>query len=141
MVCRPKDEGELGVINLELQKKAMIMKNLHKFCNKINLPWVNLLWEQYYSHDLPTHTTPEASFWWKDTLKQLATYKGNAHCRAQQGKTVLFWQDRWNDNPLATTWPQLHSFVINQFSTNWDIANFQDLTDLFHLPLFAEAHH
>jgi hypothetical protein len=33
MVCKPKDKGRLGVINLEIQNDAMIMKQLLKFFN------------------------------------------------------------------------------------------------------------
>jgi hypothetical protein len=42
MVCGPKIEGGLGVIDLEKQNKALISKNLHKFFNKLDIPWVNL---------------------------------------------------------------------------------------------------
>jgi hypothetical protein len=30
-VCRPKDRGGLGVLNLQTQNKALLLKNLHKF--------------------------------------------------------------------------------------------------------------
>lgn len=43
IVCRPKDEGGLGVINLELQNKALLIENMHRFFNKANLPWVQLV--------------------------------------------------------------------------------------------------
>jgi hypothetical protein len=29
-VCRPKKHGGLGVLNLEIQNKALLMKQLHK---------------------------------------------------------------------------------------------------------------
>jgi hypothetical protein len=31
LVCRPKYHGGLGVLNLELQNKALLIKHLHKF--------------------------------------------------------------------------------------------------------------
>jgi hypothetical protein len=34
MVCIPKVENGMGVIDLEQQNKALIIKNLHKFFNK-----------------------------------------------------------------------------------------------------------
>jgi hypothetical protein len=50
MVTKPKIKGELGVIILRLQNEALLLKNLHKFFNKVDLSWVQLLWSQYYSN-------------------------------------------------------------------------------------------
>lgn len=56
MVCKPKDEGGLGVIDIEKQNKALLIKNFHKFFNKIDFPWVNLIWEKHYRNGkLPNH--------------------------------------------------------------------------------------
>ena len=49
LVCLPKDEGGLGVLNLQTHNEALLLKNLHKFYNKFDIPWVNLIWERYYS--------------------------------------------------------------------------------------------
>jgi hypothetical protein len=43
MVCRPKDKGGLGILNLQLQNKALLMKQLHKFYTKRDVPWVHLI--------------------------------------------------------------------------------------------------
>jgi len=43
MVCRTKKEGGLGIINLELQNQALLMKNLDKFYYMKEIPWVNLV--------------------------------------------------------------------------------------------------
>jgi hypothetical protein len=42
-VCKPKAHGGLGVINIELQNKALLMKNLHKFYNRADIPWINII--------------------------------------------------------------------------------------------------
>ena len=71
LVCQPKKKGGLGVINLELQNIALLLKHLDKFYNKKDLPWVNLIWDKYYSNSvLPPHAHVEkGSFWWKDVLR------------------------------------------------------------------------
>jgi hypothetical protein len=42
-VMQPKEKGGLGVINLRLQNDALLLKQLHKFYNKADTPWVNLI--------------------------------------------------------------------------------------------------
>ena len=43
-VARPKSQGGLGVLNLHVQNNALLLKNLHKFYNKHDIPWVSLIW-------------------------------------------------------------------------------------------------
>jgi hypothetical protein len=38
MVCKPKNKGGLGIINLKIQNKCLMMKQLHKFYNNVDLP-------------------------------------------------------------------------------------------------------
>jgi hypothetical protein len=40
---RPKRNGGVGVINLRSQNTALLLKNLDKFYNRRNIPWVNLI--------------------------------------------------------------------------------------------------
>lgn len=42
-VCQPKNTGGLGVIDLNLQNAALLMKNLHKFYNRHPITCVNLI--------------------------------------------------------------------------------------------------
>ena len=46
-ICRPKDQGGLGVLNLQVQNNALLLKNLDKFFNHHDIPWVNLIWTSY----------------------------------------------------------------------------------------------
>lgn len=41
--CKPKHQGGLGILDVATHNKALLMKNLHKFLNKVNLPWINLI--------------------------------------------------------------------------------------------------
>jgi hypothetical protein len=43
MVTKPKNRGGLRVINLRMQNEALLVKNLHKFFNNADLPWVKLI--------------------------------------------------------------------------------------------------
>jgi hypothetical protein len=50
MVNKTKASSGLGLINLRVQNEALLMKNLHKFYNKEDLPWVKLIWSNYYTN-------------------------------------------------------------------------------------------
>jgi hypothetical protein len=69
-----KGSGGMGVINLELQNKALLMKNLHKFYNRADILWVNIIWANHYNNSLPSVKVVD-SFWWKDILKIQGSYK------------------------------------------------------------------
>ena len=56
-------EGGVGVLNLKTQNEAFLVKNMHKPFNRLDIPWVNLVWEKYYSNGkLPSHVR-KGSFW------------------------------------------------------------------------------
>jgi hypothetical protein len=58
----PKEEGGLGVIDLRVHNEALLLKNLHKFFNKVNLPWVKLIWDNYYKDGKLPNKTKKAPF-------------------------------------------------------------------------------
>ena len=43
LVCKPKSKGGLGVINIQIHNDALLLKFLHKFYNKLDVPWVTML--------------------------------------------------------------------------------------------------
>ena len=58
-VTTPKENGGLGVINLKVQNQALLMKYLHKFYNKADIPWVQLIWNTHYSNGQIPHASRE----------------------------------------------------------------------------------
>jgi hypothetical protein len=76
---KPKRKGGLGIINLRSQNKALLLKHLDKFYNKADIPWVNLIWNKYYSNGDVAHLTKDkGSFWWRDVLKLAYWYRAIA---------------------------------------------------------------
>jgi hypothetical protein len=138
-ICRPKDQGGLGVLNLDIQNKALLLKNLHKFFNNHDIPWVHLVRESYYSGgNLPTNNMG-ASFWWKAHIKLLDLYKTMARCKIGNGKSANFWTDLWDENCMHQKFPHLVSFAKH---TDWSVERVihtEYLEDLFHLPLSQQA--
>jgi hypothetical protein len=68
-IFKPNKQGGLGVLNLRIQNQALLMKNLYKFYNHMDIPWVNLIWQAYYNNRGAPHAiTPQGSFWWRDYM-------------------------------------------------------------------------
>uniref|UniRef100_A0A452XUC8 Uncharacterized protein n=1 Tax=Aegilops tauschii subsp. strangulata TaxID=200361 RepID=A0A452XUC8_AEGTS len=61
---------------------------VHKFLNQCNIPWVHLIWESYYQNSLPPGENAQCSFWWKDCLKLLDTYKLHSSCTPGSGGSL-----------------------------------------------------
>lgn len=67
---QPKKKGGLGILNLRNQNTALQLKNLDKFFNKKDIPWVNLIWSTHYKNGkLPQASKNYGSFYWRDVLK------------------------------------------------------------------------
>jgi hypothetical protein len=62
MVCKPKDKGGLGVLNLKIQNQALLLKFLDKFYNKKDIQWVHLIWQTYYQNSIPHASNMCGSF-------------------------------------------------------------------------------
>jgi hypothetical protein len=68
LVIKLKNKGGLGVLNLRLQNDALL-KHLHKFYSRQDIPWVNLIWTTYYTDKVPHASREVGSFWWKDVTR------------------------------------------------------------------------
>ena len=75
MVCKPKKQGGLGIINLKIHNAALLLKHMHKFYNQDSTPWVQLISDAYY-HRIVTHVViPSGSFWWKGVFALNEDYR------------------------------------------------------------------
>ena len=139
MVQKPKSKGGLGVINLRLQNDALLLKHLHKFYAKKDIPWANMIWTKYYLRKVPHASSEVGSFWWKDVLRLNTLYRGIAKCTIGDGSTITFWEDLWTDEILASKYPIIFSFTKNRNISVKEIMGAEDLDSLFHLPLSIPA--
>jgi hypothetical protein len=138
-ICRPKQQGGLGVLNLDLQNKTLLLKNVHKLFNREDTPWVNLIWNSYYASGAVPGQRLVGSFWWRAHLKLLDSYKALARCNIGDGKSVFFWGDLWNDQCLHQKFPHLITFAKKtNISVNEAVLT-EYTEDLFNLPLSQEA--
>jgi hypothetical protein len=139
LVCRPKIEGGLGIINLEDHNQALLMKSLDKFFNMADIPWVNMMWEKHYKNGKLPSEVKKGSFWWRDILKLLTKFKQLAQVQLGNGKTCYFWEDQWTTQTMLQNFPQAHSFAKNKRITVHSAFNQEETLSLFNLPLSQQA--
>jgi hypothetical protein len=127
------------VLRLETQNDALLLKFFHKFFNSHDLPWVNIIWNSYYtSGRLPGHRRI-GSFWWKSMLKLLHNFKGLAYPIIGNGRSILLWEDLWNKSIPSQQYLELFSFA----NTKLSIAEAKEQDHLFHifqLPISEQAY-
>jgi hypothetical protein len=140
LVTRRKVNGGLEVLRLDTQNDALLLKFLHKFFNSYDLPWVNLIWNKYYSsRGLPGHRTI-GSFWWKSMIKLLHNFKGLVHPIIGNGRSIYFWEDQWNQNIPRQQYPELFSFAKSTKLSIAEVKEHDHLSGIFQLPISEQAY-
>uniref|UniRef100_A0A6N2KBG0 Reverse transcriptase zinc-binding domain-containing protein n=1 Tax=Salix viminalis TaxID=40686 RepID=A0A6N2KBG0_SALVM len=103
-MCQPKEEGGMGIKNMETMNKAFIMKLAWGVAQGNSL-WVRLLKEKYMKFnrgdDYPKAASRDSMLWkaicqvWQKVHQNISWNLGN-------GKKILFWKDCWlaNYGPL-----------------------------------------
>jgi len=140
MVSRERSEGGLGVIDLKAQNEALLIKFLHKFFNKEDVPWVSLVWERYYDNGRLPGRQKKGSFWWKDVLKLLDKFKDMARVEVNSGQSCYLWEDLWENQPISAKFPELFSFARNKKITFQAARAQAQVHSLSNLPLSQQAH-
>jgi hypothetical protein len=139
MVCRPKRQGGLGILNMEIQNKALLLKQLHKFYSNADILWVKLIWSLYAPGALHAQVS-RGSFWWRDVFSLVGDYRSISKSQIGNGSSTLFWKDFWQcEINLCDKFPRLFSYALNEDLTVADFAHSPDATSLFSLPLSVQA--
>jgi hypothetical protein len=128
------------VVRLETHNKALLLKFLHKFFNNHDIPWVNLVWSNYYRTDRLPGCSKIGSFWWKSLLSLVQDYKGLTAPTIGDGRTILFWEDMWNRGTPAHQYPELFFFACNSKLTVKEAIQKEQLIENFQLPLSVQAY-
>ncbi|KAL0305371.1 UNVERIFIED_CONTAM: hypothetical protein Scaly_2987700 [Sesamum calycinum] len=148
-VCKPKEEGGLGIRSICVSNQALILKHLWKLLqNDGTSIWVD--WIQHYrlhNSTLWTFKNATGSWGWKKLLKLRPLLQRGVLYRVGNGSTFSLWQDIWHDQgPLCLSFPRgpaitglpLHSplsSVLHQGQWCWPSANDEDIRAITaHLP-------
>ena len=115
MPCKPKDEGHLCGINLRTEMKHSLQKNLHKYFNKEDIPWVHIVWEKNYSNGKLSGHTKKGSFLWRDILKLLDSSKGMTLVNIHNGESCLLWLDLCLGRVPSQAYNEIFSFLQKKY--------------------------
>ena len=141
-ICLPKKAGGLGVLDLRTQNRALLIKFLFKFFNKHDIPWVELIWNNYYSDgSIPSYPTRLGSFSWRDCCSILQDFKSMTTCIPSTGNTISLWHDKWNEDTLQSRFPHLYSFSKDSECTiaSAIVSSTSNFYEMFHLPMSSMA--
>ena len=97
------------------------------------------MWDSYYHESVPHSVVLSGSFWWRAVFNLADSLRSISHFVIGNGFSALFWEDVWQQAPLAAKFPRLFSFAKDTNASFKDIVSLDQLSDAFHLPLSVEA--
>ena len=113
VMCQPKDQGGLGIHNLEIQNKCLLSKWLFKLLNEDGL-WQELLRNKYIKNKTlgSCEKKPTDSHFWKSLMNIKDNFMELGHFNVKDGTQTRFWVDTWLGNkPLKDRFPVLFNIV------------------------------
>jgi hypothetical protein len=118
-LCQPKDQGGLGIQNLEVQNQCLLSKWLFKLINEEGL-WQTIIRNKY----LTKHTIgkvdkkPGDSHFWSGLMKVKPKFLMYGSFQLNNGKQIRFWEDQWlGTHSFKQQYPSLYNIVRKKSDT------------------------
>ncbi|CAN6171822.1 unnamed protein product [Urochloa humidicola] len=114
MVCWDKEQGGLGVKNLSIQNRGLMLKFLDKLHRPPTTSWQRWFHRMYgytSQHDFgdPHHLDTPV---WHSVLQLLPDFRAATSVHLGNGQTTAFWLDHWlGPLPVAQMFPALFSHL------------------------------
>jgi hypothetical protein len=119
ILCRPKDQGGLEILNLQLQNKCLLSKWLVNLLNT-NGTWQSLLRNKYLRTKTLTQVSskPNDSHFWRGLMRIKDEVLSNSSFVIKDGTNTGFWDDTWiGDKPLKDTYSSLYHIARDKHVT------------------------
>ena len=114
IICRPKDQGGLGIENLEDKNRCLLSKWLYRLSVEDGGMWSQILHNKYLHTKTLAQVTakPNDSPFWKGLMKTKVAFFNRSKFIVGNGQSTRFWEDTWlGDSPLAMQYPSLYNIV------------------------------
>lgn len=120
-VCQPKEEGGLGVKDIEAFNNALLMKWRWRMLNEHGSLWLRVLKAKYgaCNRALEPIIATNGSWWWQDLMRvcvrDVDLFAENVKIKVGDGGKTSFWHDRWagEEGPLKQKFERL--FSVSEF--------------------------
>ena len=130
IICRPKDQGGLGIQDLEIKNKALLSKWLHKLLTTDGV-WQQMLRNKYLGSQPLSQAQWKAgdSHFWASLMKAKPDFLRFGSFNIKDGSQVRFWEDKWLGNAcLREQYPCLYNVVRHKHAT---------ISEIFHTSLLS----
>jgi hypothetical protein len=120
LVCRPKEEGGLGVHDLRIQNKCLQMRLIHRLHSVPGASWPRWVWSclDGLPIDYAAQTSSLSGSHWAALVRLLPVYRCLSKVVIGDGARASFWFDRWiGDVPLDVSMPELFTHSSLQCAT------------------------
>lgn len=106
-----KNQGGLGVPNLQIQNQCLLSKWLFKLINEQSV-WQDLLKRKYFNNKSLTQVNRKQgnSHFWAGFMKVKNTFLNMGFWIVNNGEQVIFWEDKWVGNySFKDRYPSLYA--------------------------------
>ncbi|WVZ67109.1 hypothetical protein U9M48_016236 [Paspalum notatum var. saurae] len=119
ILCTPKEQGGLGIQDLDVQNKCLLSKWLSRLINEDGV-WQQLLRNKYLGTKplSQVEKKPGDSQFWLGLMKVKPIFLNGGVYKVNSGSQVRFWEDNWLENiPLIEQYPVLCNIVHRKHDT------------------------
>jgi hypothetical protein len=118
-MCQPKDQGGLGIQNLEIQNVCLLSKWLFKLINEDGL-WQTILRNKYLSNQTigKVERKPGDSHFWTRLMKVKDNFLRFGSFQLNNGSQIRFWEDKWiGHHAFKDQYPSLYNIARGKSDT------------------------
>jgi len=133
ILCRPKDQGGLEILDLQLQNKCLLAKWLVNLLNTTGL-WQTLLTNKYLrSKSLAqVKAKPYHSHFWRGLMKIKDEVLANGSFIIKDGCQTRFWDDTWaGDLSFKVKYPSIYNIARDPHAFVAHVMNLRPLNISF----------
>jgi hypothetical protein len=115
VVCLPKDQGGLGILDLDIMNISLLSKWLWKLFNEKGV-WQSILAGKYLRKITLGQAVakPGDSHFWQGLMDVKRLFWPCIKIKIGDGTRTRFWEDAWiKDDSLAKAFPRLYSISLN----------------------------
>jgi hypothetical protein len=113
VVCRPKNQGGLGIHDLEVKNKALLGKWLARFLTEDGV-WQTLLRRKYVGSKAISQVIwkPGDSHFWAGIMATKKHFFPHGSFSIRDGSEIRFWEDKWlGATTLREQYPALYRII------------------------------